>query len=206
MKVFSVILAILAFVAIPAAAQTEHKQIPQDQVTAKSVQFIGDWNAVVCDPRESKPYGVRFNIRLDGVDTEDNGTETLPVFRLEAVQGHDIGEPFDFTTTLFTEINAEPGKHFLVLDTTNNSLDLILTLSDKTGRTVYEEDKADGLGGVVTTDSTGFEVEIIAEHGDDAKDLFGYVDSLAKTACPAVEEKPAPKTAPKNAVAQVASR
>lgn len=208
--VLSAVLALIAF-AIPAAAQTPRIPVPQDQVIAKAAQFLGDWSAVVCDPREPKPYGVRFNIRLDTVDTEDNGTETMPVLRLQAVQGYDIGKSFDFITGTFTEIvfigdpekPAPSDKHFLILDTTNNSIDLTLTLADKTGHTLYEEDKADGLGGVVT-DQDNFEVEIIAEHGDDAKDLFGYADSLAKT-CPAAENKPA-KAAPKNAAAQAASR
>jgi|SRR5579864_746206 len=186
--VLAVVLAVLSILIPAVHAQdvtpsTAGAPVPPAEVIDKVQPFLGDWNAVVC---ETKPYGVRFGIRLDTVKDENGKDQVTPIFHLVAVQIMDIGNPFDFITEAFREA---PGKDIKWIIVTNNQLELaLISYPDKTS-----------LALEVGDDNGGFS-EGIAEKGDDAKDPWAYVENLAKS-CPATE---APKSASNRT--QVASR
>ncbi len=160
------VLAAISFMTPSLLAQTQdghaHPDVPQAQVAEKAKTYLGDWNSVVCQP---KPYGVRFNVRLDTVKDADGKDTVTPIFHLVAVQIMDIGEPFDFITVSFKEYGD-----YTVLMVTNNQLELALFPHESgLGLEVESDD-----GGV----STGY-----AQKGDDAKDQWDYVENLGKS-CP----------------------
>jgi hypothetical protein len=160
------VLAVISVMTPSLLAQTQdghsHPDVPQTQVVEKAKPYLGDWNAVVCEP---KPYGVRFNVRLDTAKDEEGKDNTTPIFHLLAVQIMDIGSPFDFITVSFKEYGD-----ITALAVTNNQLELAL-FPNKSGLGLEVGDEDGGF-------STGF-----AEKGDYVKDQWGYVENLGKS-CP----------------------
>ncbi len=113
--------------AVCVAAQDQGEQIPevpQTEVKTKAQPFLGEFNAVACDSRVKRPYGLKFNIRIDSIPDPDAGKDAVklaPVFRMLAIEPVDNPpaqiKPFDFQTLGFID-----DGHEVILVITNPNL------------------------------------------------------------------------------------
>lgn len=183
--ILTAILAVLALMVPAVRAQEDHPQIPSSDVAQKAKPFLGDWNSVVCEP---KPYGVRFNIRLETTKDDAGKDVTTPIFKLLGVQVYPDIEPFDFSTLDFAAIpGQEQGKEFLLLEVSNGALTLDL----------LPVDGGVGLYGAVTDNTSGDQAHIFTETKNGNDDTYAYVAGLSKQVC---QDQPDDKKSANNRV------
>jgi len=173
--------------AIPGFAQTVHPEIPQSEIVAKAKPFVGNWQAVVCDSREEKPYGITFSIRVDTVQDPDTGIKTVkPIFKLTALQGADNLVPFDFSTLDFSEVVGDtPDKHFIWIDVENPNLVINLMPAAPNAR----KDFVVGLNGGVTVVNEDVMFSLFAQTATKTDNPWAYVSTLAQACSNANDSK-----------------
>jgi hypothetical protein len=189
----------LALYAAPAYAQTD-PEISQEKVAQAAKPFLGTWDGVSCDSRQHpdgsvKPYGLRFNIRVDSVPDQDNGTRLAPILKLLAVEPDESGKvvpekPFDFQTVGFYQLPGDsPNTYRTAFLAANPNLLVALSLPNgsdsKSGPNIVH-----GLEGQVKIflDGTQFPLYAIKESETmpAQKDQWLYVKTLSML-CPATD-------------------
>ncbi len=109
--IYAAILALIMYAAPAFSQEPPHPEVPQTKVAELAKPFIGSWAAVACDSREPRPYGLRFQIRVDTIKTPD-GDKLAPVLTMEDIEPidgdtHKI-KPFDFQTMGFFDLPNGP--------------------------------------------------------------------------------------------------